>query len=228
SVGIVPLGFTSHQSRFAVSYGDAAAATLLLDQLDPWREAFFERDNIRWVHAADEFHLAAGRIVPSAAHYDGFPQYENGIGLVRSFLDDTALIGEPLRNALAELRGVDRRVELVTGTLFAPVLREALEALDAPQNVRVLPAENALFGGNVSVAGLLTAQDIRRAIHMQAPGALVLVPDVVANGDGLLLDDVSTSDLAAFCDSDVRLISCDAGGLLRALEQAATNTPQER
>ena len=89
SVGIVPLGYTSHQGRFARSYEDATSAEAIIEQIGPWQRAFRERDGVTWVYLADEFYLSAGVEVPLAVEYDGYPQYENGIGLVRDWLDST-------------------------------------------------------------------------------------------------------------------------------------------
>lgn len=223
SVGIVPLGYTGHQRTFSASYGEPQAALAVIAQVEPWQKAFRARDGITWVHLADEFYLNAGVEVPAADHYDGFPQYENGIGLVRSYLDDCAAIAEELADALV---AVSTPVTLVTGTLFAPVLKNLLDLL-APKNmdsappVSVLAVENSFFGGNVSVAGLLTANDLVPAIAALPLGTSALVPDIVVNADGLLLDDVPAAELGMRTLREVRLISCTASGLLGGLIQAA-------
>jgi len=215
SVGVVPLGYTGHQTRFTASFGDPAAAAAVLDELDPWRAAMLERRGTRWVHAADELYLAAGRPLPSAEAYDGFPQYENGIGLVRSFVDEwrAAVADTPLEECRPPLD-----VTLVTGALFAPVLREeaALAARHAV-TCRVLAVPNRFFGGNVSVAGLLTGKDISEAIASDAAAGPYLVPDVILNDDGLTLDGMSVDELRARAGRDARVVSCDAAGLLAAL-----------
>lgn len=221
SVGIVPLGYTAHQERFPGSYEDIDAAEGVVLQVAPWQEAFRERDGITWLYLADEFYLNAGLDVPPAAHYDGFPQYENGIGLVRDWLDSVAALEESLLRATSRLTGP---VALVTGRLFAPVLAETVSALQPlSDTLRVLPVENRFFGGNVSVTGLLAAADLVPAIASTPAGTVVLVPGIVANADGLLLDDVPAAELGARSGRDVRLVSCDAAGLLGGLHEAAAN-----
>jgi len=223
SVGIVPLGYTGHQRAFSASYGESQAALAVIAQVEPWQKAFRARDGITWVHLADEFYLNAQVEVPAADHYDGFPQYENGIGLVRSYLDDCTERADELADALA---AVSSPLTLVTGTLFAPVLQRLLdslmpEGLRANPSVSVLAVENSFFGGNVSVTGLLTASDLVPAIAKLPQGTVALVPDVVANADGLLLDDVPAAELGMRTLREVRLISCTADGLLGGLIQAA-------
>ncbi len=105
---------------------------------------------------------------------------------------------------------------LVTGELFAPVLRGALDRAGCA-DVRVLAVENGLFGGNVSVTGLLGGADIARAIAEDGRTGTYLVPDVVVNSDGLLLDDMPSARLASESGADVRIIGTDAASLTAAL-----------
>jgi putative radical SAM enzyme (TIGR03279 family) len=224
SVGVVPLGFTAHQTAFSASYeGDSAAA--VLDQIGPWQEAFRLRDGVTWVYCADEFYLQAHRNLPPAEEYDDFPQYENGIGIARTFLDEAADLAPELETAAAAL-GPALSLDLVTGELSAPVLERALERAPAlAARADVLPVPNRFFGGNVSVTGLLTAADLIPAIRASRAD-VVAVPDVVANSDGLLLDDIPAAELGIRTGRDVRLVSCDAGGLLSLLRDVAANPPE--
>jgi NifB/MoaA-like Fe-S oxidoreductase len=116
-------------------------------------------------------------------------------------------------------------VALVTGTLFAAVLAETVASLGdgAASQISVLPVENRFFGGNVSVAGLLCAADLLPAIAATPAGTTVLVPDIIVNADGLLLDDVPARELASRSGRDVRLVSCDAAGLLGGLQDVAAS-----
>ncbi|MBW6468661.1 MAG: DUF512 domain-containing protein [Coriobacteriia bacterium] len=217
SVGIVPLGFTRHQERFTSSYGDASAARAVLDELEPWQVAFRQRDGISWVHAADEFYLNAGRPVPPSEHYDGFPQYENGIGLLRDFADE--FVGELRDRASAPAAGPvnDIRSTVVTGTLFAPALRTLLHAQGLDRSVDVLPVENRFFGGNVSVAGLLTGEDVMHALAAHAGDARFIIPRIIFNDDGLTLDDVSETGIRASCSAPVDFVDPSARALLSAI-----------
>lgn len=220
SVGIVPLGYTAHQHAFTASYENAAAASAVIDQVAPWQVAFRERDGVTWVYLADEFYLNAGRQFPPAEEYDDFPQYENGIGLVRDWLDEISALADGLR---AAIRALPQPVALLTGTLFAPVASAALGAIDVAGRLSVVSVENRFFGGNVGVTGLLTGADLLAALEHVPTGAVVLVPDVVANADGLLLDDIPAAELAVRSGRDVRLVSCTAAGLLGGLKDVAAH-----
>lgn len=117
------------------------------------------------VQCADEYYLAAGLPPPAARRYDGFPQYENGIGMTRWLLDDWRRLRRRLRAKPApELAG--RRVALVCGTLIAPVLARLAAELSAETGVAasVHPVANELFGERVNVSGLLPGEGLTRAL----------------------------------------------------------------
>ena len=117
------------------------------------------------VQCADEYYLAAGRPPPAARRYDGFPQYENGIGMTRWLLDDWRRLRRRLR-AKPEPGLAGRRVALACGTLIAPVLERLAAELCAETGIAasVHAVPNALFGERVNVSGLLPGEGLTRAL----------------------------------------------------------------
>ncbi|RPI49346.1 MAG: DUF512 domain-containing protein, partial [Chloroflexi bacterium] len=115
SVGVVPVGLTRHHPGRCRTY-TSAESQALLDQVQPWRDANRNRWGSAFVYPSDEWYLVAGRDVPPARAYDGYPQVENGVGMVRRLLDEwQALKGR--------LPGKELRpATLACGTLIAPVL----------------------------------------------------------------------------------------------------------
>lgn len=215
SVGVVPLGFTRHQSRFSASYASPGAAAAIIDRIAPWREAFFADHGRFWVHAADELYLAAGIETPAADRYDGYPQFENGIGLVRDFTD-AFVEGTSGKSAVVRPEP-DRSRVVVSGTLFAPVLHALLNQAGLLGRAEVLPVENEFFGGNVSVAGLLTGADIVRALEGCDSSALYIMPDVILNADGVTLDDMTVEMMSAGSGCEMTVAKADARGLLSVM-----------
>jgi putative radical SAM enzyme (TIGR03279 family) len=205
SVGIVPMGYTSHQRRWSHSF-DADGAAYLIAQVSGVQSDLRAVRGVRWAYAADEFYLTAGVNLPPYESYDDFPQYENGIGIAATFRHE-------LSPAPA---GTPPTATVVTGVLAAPFLREALSR-QGWDTVRVLAVPNRLFGGNVSVAGLLGGRDIASAIADDGGRGRYLVPDVVVNSDGLLLDDVPARELGRLSGADVQVIGSTASDLVGAL-----------
>ncbi len=221
SVGIVPVGYTKHQDDISESFGDQIAAATVIQQVQRWQFESRERDEITWVHLADEFYLNARAPFPTTEWYDGFPQYENGIGIVRTFVDEAMALREDLTSTVCRLPVEGETATVVTGIMAATTLAGALNACDAAGYARLLAVPNRFFGGNVSVTGLLVGADIAAAIaadqeRLGSPSAY-LVPDIVFNDDGLTLDDMTFEEVVAKSGADVRLVSSDAAGLLAGL-----------
>lgn len=204
SLSVVPVGLTRYREGLPllspVSSDDARAAIELIDRHRAAAVSGGRSDAM--AYGADELFIKAGLPIPSEEYYDGYPQLENGVGSIRSFLD------APIPEALAAeaLNLVPRdggRVGIVTATGFAAHLESYLDGKfgpDSRKSVVVLPVSNGLFGPSVDVAGLLCFSDIDGALKTARKDGLigtadpVLAPDIVlARGTGLFLDQASTS-----------------------------------
>jgi putative radical SAM enzyme (TIGR03279 family) len=221
SVGVVPVGLTRFARGGAAGYRTAADAAGVLTRLAPWQARMRLERGETWVQAADEFYLMGRTPLPPWDDYDGFPQFENGIGMTRAFLDEMTASIADLGDDGPHACGV----VLVTGELFAPVLEALANTLsEGGCLVRVLAVRNEVFGGGVTVAGLLAGADIEAAIVADARARAAdgrrdtyLLPAVVHNDDGLTLDGYDLTRIEEGTGSDVRLVSCDAAGLVTAL-----------
>lgn len=194
SIAVVPAGLSAHR-RNATPIGsiDAQYSAEILNKVDHWKRAFLKEKGTRLVWAADEFHLSAGRSVPRASAYEGFPQIGNGIGLVRKFLDSAY---RSLRLLPRRLRS-PRTVSVVTGRLAAPLLEWWAETVSARRlNVNVYPLTNRLFGEMVTVAGLISGKDIIEDLRGRELGEAVFVPSVALR-DEVFLDDVTVGEVEA-------------------------------
>jgi putative radical SAM enzyme (TIGR03279 family) len=228
SVGIVPLGYTRHQERFRSSYAEPIAAATVIQQVQSWQFQMKERDGVAWVYLADEFYLNARAPIPTTEWYDEYPQYENGIGIVRAFVDEASEQRERFLQVIAQLPAEQDAVTVVTGIMSATTQAGALQAFEAVGRVRLLCVPNRFFGGNVSVTGLLVGADIVSAIAQDGARGIYLLPDVVLNADGLTLDDMSFEQIQEASGADVRLVSSNALGLLAGLEEAAASLANDQ
>jgi NifB/MoaA-like Fe-S oxidoreductase len=144
----------------------------------------------------DEIYLRAGRAVPVRAHYGDYPQIEDGIGMVRSFNNEfTALLRRLERRPLAQPKKL--RGTILTGTLFAPVFKPLIEKLNARagSQLTVEGVENNYFGGDVSVAGLLTGGDLVAA-QDRLSGDFVIIPKSTLKSDAeIMLDGMKLEEL---------------------------------
>ena len=197
SVGVVPVGLTRYHRGNCRLYA-AQEARAIVDQVAPWQQEYRARHGISLVYLADEWYLLAGIDLPRAEMYDDYPQIENGIGLVRQFLED----GSRLKVKRFKLQVPS--CTLVCGTLIAPVMRQMARdiANKSGCQVEVVPVVNRLFGETVTVSGLLGGEDVLAALGGRGGlGEIVFLPRAMfsrPNGRGelLTLDDLSVHDMA--------------------------------
>jgi putative radical SAM enzyme (TIGR03279 family) len=210
SVSLVPVGLTRFRTPPPADlegvepalrpYTPDEARDLLAWAL-PHQRALRRTLDCGFLYPADEFYLLAERAVPSARLYDGFPQLENGVGLVRLLLDDWARTRRRLPPMNGEDRGRPERVRaratLATGTLLFPVLLKVARELAARMpgaDIEVLPIENVTFGPTVTVAGLLTGEALRSGLRA-AQGDVLFLPIAAFDDQGRALDDVTVGAL---------------------------------
>jgi NifB/MoaA-like Fe-S oxidoreductase len=196
SLCVVPVGLTRLCRAGLRPYtGDESLA--VLEQILTWQRRLRVELGVGFVYPTDEWYLRAGWPVPPLAVYDGQLPFlvENGVGLVRRFMDDWPVT----HSTLAELGGI--RQLWVTGTLFAPLLQEYAAAFTRETGIvaEVLPVANRTLGETITVAGLLTAGDVLAALPESAPGpeGVLVLPGVMCRGPwGRTLDGLTSEDIA--------------------------------
>ena len=190
SLAIVPVGLTKHRSDpFPLVQFDQEGAAHVIDQVEAWQERMRAEEGRTFIYLGDEFYFLAGREVPSAEMYDGFPQLDNGIGLTRNFIEEWVKAG-----AAMDEEDDEARIAVVSGTAVAPVMEQLARELDPDaRRIHVLPVVNEHFGPTVNVSGLLTGHDIMQALNAlthEVDG--VLIPaSALREGEDVFLDDMS-------------------------------------
>jgi putative radical SAM enzyme (TIGR03279 family) len=236
SVGAVPLGLSRFSHEPDMRPHSAAQAAAVLDTVTVWQAVFRRALGRRMVFAADEYYLMAGREVPRAREYEGYPQHENGIGMARAFAESfrkpadggpggvrhgffASVDAAPAEGYRAPrlpglaVAGADARpVTIVTGTYGARVLAP-LVAAHPRDDIEIRAVPNDFFGGNIGVAGLLTGEDLAAALERLPAGRRALVPDACLN-EGRFLDGLTLADLPR----PVEVVPTDGGSLRRALD----------
>ncbi|HEV8639222.1 MAG TPA: DUF512 domain-containing protein [Chloroflexota bacterium] len=198
SLSLVPVGLTGvgRQPPYLRRH-TAAEAAAIVERAGIYRRRFRRDLGFTFLYPSDELYLMGGEPVPPARHYDGYGQYQNGVGMVRSLLDEWSR----LRRTLGRRR-LTRSATAVTGTLVAPFLGPiAAEIADVCRiGLRLQPIENRYFGSIVNVAGLLTGRDILAALKGRPGelGDLVVLPRAALDTPGdRFLDDMTPAALAA-------------------------------
>lgn len=225
SIAVVPVGLTRHRKDMqGLRPYTGQEAGAVISQVAAWQERFLGEHGRRVVYAADEFFVLAGEDIPPADYYEGFPQLQNGIGLLRLFLDQFHEAARGMPKGPDRLALPRRRLTVVTGRSAATTMtRLAKEAAELGVDATVFPVTNDFFGHTVTVAGLLTGQDIIGQLRKSQQaghdlGEEILLPEVLLrDGQGDLLDGVRPEEIARALDLPVRVIGIDGREFLAAL-----------
>ena len=196
SLAIVPVGLTKHRTDpFPLVQFDREGAARVIDQVEEWQARMRAEEGRTFIYLGDEFYFLAGREVPPAEMYDGFPQLDNGIGLTRNFIEEWTNAG-----ASMDAEDDEARIAVISGTAVAPVMEQLARELDPNvRRIHVLPVVNEHFGATVNVSGLLTGHDIMQVLNTlthEVDG--VLIPaSALREGEDVFLDDMSLDTMRA-------------------------------
>lgn len=230
SLALVPMGYTKYSKNFSHSFSeDREASRAVVRLIEPYQQRAREKLGITRFQLSDEFYLDADLPVPEAETYDGYPQFYDGIGMLRSFLDEVRDIcdsrSDELGQVSARLAQAGERVLLVCGEAAEGVMRTMCSAwanvckLDDPC-VEAWPIHNNYYGGDVNVTGLIVSCDLLAQLPENLAGAVVALPEVMFNFDKVTLDgDTQTHILQVIAERGGRaiVVQTTPGALLDAL-----------
>ncbi len=211
SVSIVPVGLTRHREGLTpLTPFDAASARAVVRQVEAFAAECLAARGSRIFCCSDELYLKAGLPLPEEEAYEGYPQLENGVGLLR-------LLTTEFETALAATgERPEGRFSIATGVSAAPFLEKLARSAGADAAVYAVP--NDFFGRTVDVAGLITGQDLLKSLRGKDLGARLLIPAVMLrHGEGVFLDDWTLPALSAELGTEIRPVENDGAALLRAM-----------
>jgi NifB/MoaA-like Fe-S oxidoreductase len=215
---LLALRTTTHCERVvpsAVRLYKPDEAIAVVAQVTQWQRALRKQFGKALVYAADEFYLMAGAPVPSSRWYDGYPQYENGIGMVRSLLDDWSRA----RGRLAGKAGPrpSRTAAIVCGQLPAGPLRPVVaEMNELGFDTTLVPIKNDFFGPTITVSGLLTGADVTANLASSHFDMVFLPRYMLDTAGARTLDGWTPDEMRAHLGSEV-VFTSSPSAVARAL-----------
>ncbi len=217
SVAVVPVGLTGHREGLAViePFTRERAATVI-EQITEHQANFRAEGETAFVYAADEFYLLAGMAFPPYEEYDDFPQIENGVGLSARFIRD---VFEAMRVSRRK-KSYNKAVTVVTGVSAYPLLLDLTQAIAVKYGITIhtLAVPNVFFGGQVTVAGLVTGGDILKALENKDLGDKVLLPQVMLRkGEDIFLDDMPLKTLQQSFKTPLKVIPVEGRDFLKEI-----------
>jgi len=223
SVSVVPAGITKYRDGlFPIGLFTAGEAGEVIDLIESRQQGYYEEYGLHFIHASDEWYITAGRDFPEEERYDGYIQLENGVGMMRLFINEfneafEALLDSPEYETLAET--LDRTLTIATGKLTGPTIRGFAEQLMRafPRlHIHVYDIRNDFFGETITVSGLVTGQDLIRQLKERKEagedlgGALHIPSNMLRVGEQVFLDDVTVQDVER--ELNMRVVPVEPGG----------------
>ncbi len=208
SVSVVPAGITKYrEGLYPLDLFTKEEAVDIIEMIEAYQKVCFDQYGLHFVHASDEFYLLAERDFPEEERYDGYIQLENGVGMLRLFQEEFANAMRMLQSDQTgqyKLRTGKRALTIVTGKLAFPVIRAAAEELCKACDgltIQVYAIRNDFFGETITVAGLVTGQDLiaqlkeRQQAGKELGDTLLLPANMLRSGEQVFLDDVTVQDV---------------------------------
>ncbi len=200
SVSAVPAGITKYRDGlYPLELYTKEEAGAVIDLIESYQKKFYEEYGLHFIHASDEWYITAERDFPEEERYDGYIQLENGVGMMRLFIEE-------FEEAVKSLEGkpMERTLTIATGKLTYPTISrfaEQLMKLYPGLVVHVYAIRNDFFGETITVSGLITGQDlVKQLLEYKEQGVdlgetLLIPSNMLRTGEEVFLDDMTVQQV---------------------------------
>lgn len=217
SLSIVPVGLTRYREGLReLKPFEKEDALKVIATVDYWQKICLENFGTRFCYLSDEWYVLAGGELPSEEYYEGYMQIENGVGMLRSLIEE---VKEELRYKSPDDR--ERSVTLATGEMAYPYIKELAEMVtNVYKNVKIniYCIKNNFFGGRITVAGLLTGGDIIEQLKDKEVYEHLLLPEnLLRQGEEVLLDDMTVTDIENALQTKVRIVKLSGWSFIESI-----------
>lgn len=224
SVSVVPVGLSKYRDGlYPLEPLTKEEAVRTLDLVERWQKKLYEKHGSHFIHASDEFYILAERPLPEAERYDGYIQLENGVGMIRLLTDE-------VEECLADLEGNDseEEISIATGQLAAVYLKGLIEKVQKKfpnRTVHLYPIINYFFGEQITVAGLVTGQDLIAQLKGRELGSRLLLPACMfRSGEEVFLDDLTRQDVQTALQVPVNIVKSSGKDFVEAVLRPTEET----
>ena len=221
SVSIVPAGLTKfRENLYPLADFSAEEASSVIDMVESFAEEHREKTGSRLFFLADEMYLKAGRALPEEEYYEGYPQIENGVGMLRALAEEFSFAIED-EEEIRSLCERERRISIATGVAAYPHLCDLAERICKilPNlHIGVYKIINRFFGESITVAGLLTGKDICEQLEGASLGEELLISkSTLRHGEEIFLCGMTVEEMERRLGVRVRAVESDGDALLSAI-----------
>ena len=217
SVSVVPVGLSKYrEGLYPLEPFTKEDACEVIDLIEKWQKINYERHGIHFIHASDEWYILAEREMPEEGRYDGYIQLENGVGMLR-------LLHEEVMDSLDEKTddGKEEELSIATGRLPYPYLDKLVKGIMKVypgRKVHVYPIRNDFFGEKITVAGLITGQDLIAQLKDKPLGDRLILPSVMfKSGEEVFLDDITKTQAEDALQIPINIVKSSGYDLVDAI-----------
>lgn len=217
SVSVVPVGLSKYrEGLYPLEPFTKEDACEVIDLIEKWQKINYERHGIHFIHASDEWYILAEREMPEEGRYDGYIQLENGVGMLR-------LLHEEVMDALDEKTddGKEEELSIATGRLPYPYLDKLVKGIMKVypgRKVHIYPIRNDFFGEKITVAGLITGQDLIAQLKDKPLGDRLILPSVMfKSGEEVFLDDITKTQAEDALQIPINIVKSSGYDLVDAI-----------
>jgi putative radical SAM enzyme (TIGR03279 family) len=219
SVSIVPCGLTDHRDGLPqLRPFDRESAKEAVKQVEAFAKQCKKRYGKRIFFCGDELYLRAGMKLPRESYYEGYPQLENGVGMMTSMQTELKMA---LKAGGYPKKIKEKTCSIATGRAaydYICRLTKAVEKQVKGLHCNVYCIENTFFGKEITVAGLLCGCDLKAQLKNKELGEILYLPEVTLRHEkDLFLDSVSIDEVAEYLQIPIRFVANDGDAFLRAL-----------
>lgn len=216
SMSVVPVGLTRcREGLYPMRSFTKEECKAVVKQIEAWQEKLLKDHGTRFVYASDEFYVTAELTIPDESSYEDFPQIENGVGMLASmeaeFID--AL------NSGIDLKENKKQI-VATGKISVNFIKKLVNQAKMRYNeidTEVIGIKNELFGGKVTVSGLLGASDLFRELKGMKAERLLITESMLKADEDIFLDDITLEEAQNTLGMEIVPVRNDGESLLRAL-----------
>jgi len=221
STAVVPVALTRYNTDERLTRVTPEFCRRTISEVENLQKEFRTNLGATFAFLGDEIYIKGGVSIPSKKHYGNYPQIEDGVGMIRSFLNSFESLFRKVQDSGFRIQDSGFRIQdslngtILTGEMFAPILSEQIARLNAliGSKLHVLAVPNTYFGGDVAVAGLLTGKDFL-AVKDKIKGNFVIIPKhTIKSDEPIFLDGMSFDDLKA--QYDVPIYPLDVQDLIK-------------
>lgn len=230
SVSVVPAGITKYRDGlYPLQLFDKQEAGAVIDLIESRQNEFYERYGLHFIHASDEWYITAEREFPEEERYDGYIQLENGVGMMRLFIDEfNEALAQVKKRVKSKKLKYDRprTLTIATGKQTYPTIKGfASRIMEVLPNItiNVCCIRNDFFGETITVTGLITGRDLikqlrERKAQGEELGDVLQIPSAMLRmGERIFLDDLTVDDVEKELGMDIVIVETGGKEFLEAI-----------